>query len=431
MNACPVRKGETDLMTVRRRERLVVLLWTVAATLSVARGFITSLRPGRSIDLHAIYSWLSAWFWQGLNPYTPPPDLIANDPWWFQANYPPAAIAFLSPLALLPHEWVTLFWSLFNLPLAIVVGFLAFRIFNPNEPAKAALLPCLIFLSWVGLRVGLSNGQFSLLIVCFGLLTVAICDKRPYLGGVLLGLALMKPHVGIAFFLWTVTTKRFKPAAVAIAVTFIGLFIFSLRIGESSALVAQKYINVLRGQFGGEAYLPGVFELRPFVHFVIPSFFVAEIMNLAIILGLAGIIGLVGLNKKLLVDRQGDLVILQLCCLWSLMAFYHNPYDSILMLPVMFGLYSYVKTAPSASARHQARVALWILQAALVLEVAGRWRTLSKYFDLSRYDAVGALISHFDRVLILGLFMFIAYGAGLSRLISRKSPKLLETAAEA
>lgn len=407
----------------------------MAAALSVARGFITSLRPGRSIDLHAVYSWVTAWFWQGVDPYNPQPDVIANYPWWvMQANYTPYAIAFLSPLALLPEGWVTLFWSVFNLPLAIIVGFLAFRIFNPNEPVKAALLPCLIFLSWVGLRVGLSNGQFSLLVVCFGLLTVAIADKRPYLGGVLLGLSLIKPHVGIAFFLWAVITKRFKPAAVAIAVILLGLFTFSLRIGESPALVAQEYINVLGRQFGGETYAAGVFELRPLVHFFIRNFFMAEILNLAIVLGLAGIIGLIGLNKKLLDGRQRDLVILQLCCLWGLMAVYHYPYDSILMLPVMLGLYSYVETARSPSARSypgHARVALWILQAALVLEIAGRWRTLSKYFDLSGYDSFGALIAHFDRVLILGFFMFIAYAAGLSRLITRKSPKLSETAAQA
>lgn len=346
-----------------------------------------------------------------------------------QANYPPYAIAFLSPLALIPEGWVTLFWSLFNLPLAVVVGFLAFRIFNPNKPAEAAWLPCLIFLSWVGLRVGLSNGQFSLLMLCFGLLTVAIADKRPYLGGVLLGLCLIKPHVGAAFFLWAVITKRFKPATVAIAVILLGLFVFSLRIGQSPVLVTQQFIDILHAHFGGESYHVGVFELRPLVHFVIPNSVVAEMLNLAIVLGLAGIIGLFGLSKNLPGGRQRDLVILQLCCLWGLMAFYHNPYDSILMLPVMFGLYSYLDTAPSPNVRWLARIALWVLQAALILEVAGRWRTLSKYFDLSGYDSFGALISHLDRVLILGFFMFIAYGAGLARLIPGKSPRLGETPA--
>jgi hypothetical protein len=60
------------------------------------------------------------------------------------------------------------------------------------------------------------------------------------------------------------------------------------------------------------------------------------------------------------------------------MAVFHNPYDSILMLPVMFGLYSYVETAPSPAARRRARIALWVLQAALLIEIAGRWRALAK-----------------------------------------------------
>ena len=396
-----------------------MLFWTVAAGVSLARAFIISLHPRRSFDLHAIYSWFSAWLWQGVNPYHQ------------QANYTPYAMAFLSPLALIPEGWVTLFWSVFNVPLLIVTALLAFRIFHPDAAWKTALLPCLIFFSWVGVRVGLSNGQFSLLVVFFGLLMVAIVDKRPYIGGVLLGLSLIKPHVGIAFFLWAVVTRRFKPAVVAVAVILLGLGIFSLRIDKNPVLVTLEYINVLRAQFGGETFLFGVFELRPLVHYLIPNFFVADILNLAITFGLAGVVGLIALNTNWVDARQRDLVVLQLCCLWALMAVFHNPYDSILMLPVMFGLYSYVETAPSPPARRHSRIALWVLQAALLIEVAGRWRALAKVVDLSAYAWLGALLSQVDRVLVLGFFIFIAYGAGLSRLVSRRSPRLRERAAEA
>jgi hypothetical protein len=348
-----------------------------------------------------------------------------------QAIYPPYSIAFLSPLAIIPKEWVTLFWSVFNVPLAILVGLLAFRIFNPKKPLRSALLPCLIFLTWVGVRVGFRNGQFSLLMVFFGLVAVAIIDKRPYVGGVLLGLALMKPHVGVAFFIWAVVTKRFKPAAVAIALIFIGLFIFSLRVGESPLLVVTEYVSALRGQFGGPTFLTGVFELRPLIHFVVRNSFAAEMLNLAIVAALAAVVGLIALNKKVLDDRQHDLVILQLCCLWALMAVFHNSYDSILMLPVMFGLYSYVESAPSPAARQHAQIALWVLQGALVLEVAGRWRALANVVDLSAYAWLGALLFQVDRVLVLGFFIYIAYGAGLSRLVTRRHPGLRESAAEA
>jgi glycosyl transferase family 87 len=404
----------------------------LAATLAVGRGFINSLHPLRSLDLHMVYSWSTVWFWQGVNPYDPPPGIIENSPWWMmQATYTPYAFAFLSPLVLIPEGWVTLFWSLFNIPLLLVTGLLAFRIFNPDARLKEALLPCLIFFSWVGVRVGLSNGQFSLLVVFFGLLAVAVVDKRPYLGGILLGLSLIKPHVGVAFFLWAVVTGRFKPAAVAVAVTLLGLLVFSLRVGRDPVLVALEYIRVLRGQFGGENYIAGWFELRPLVHLLIPNFSLAETINIAIGLCLLGIIGLIAFSRKLPEGRQRDLVMLQLCCLWSLTSVYHQTYDSILMLPVMFGLYSYIESAPSLDARRQARIALWVLQVELLIQVAGRWRALSQSIDLSAYAWFGTLLSQVDRLLVLCFFIFIAYVTGLSRLLSRRSPELAESAAAA
>ena len=414
------------------RSRLIIIFWAVAAGLALARGFINSLRPERSIDLHVVYSWLRAWLWLGVNPYYPPPGVIENSPWWtMRANYTPYAIAFLSPLAVIPEKWVTPLWSVFSVALLIFTALLAFRLFNPDAPWKNALLPCLIFFAWVGVRVGLSNGQFSLLMVFFGLLMVAIVDKRPYTGGLLLGLSLIKPHVGIAFFLWALVTRRFKPAVVAVVVTLLGLAIFSLRIGMAPVLVSVEYIHILRSQFGGERFAHGVFELRPLLHYLIPNFSIAETLNLAIAVGLAGVVGLIAFTTKWVDARQRDLVILQLCCLWGLTAVFHNPYDSILMLPVMFGLYSYVETAPSPAARRHARIALWVLQAALLIEVAGRWRAFAKMVDLSAYDWLGTLLSQVDRVLVLGFFIFIAYNTGLSRRVKRRAASLRERAAEA
>ena len=408
-----------------------MVFWAVAATLAVGRGFFTSLRPERSIDLHVVYVWIRAWLWQGINPYDPPPSVIENTPWWIMtANYTPYAIAFLSPLALIPERWVTPLWSVFSVALLVFTALLAFRIFNPDARWKNALLPCLIFFAWVGVRVGLANGQFSLLMVFFGLLMVPIVDKRPYTGGLLLGLSLIKPHVGIAFFLWAVVTRRFKPAVVAVVVTLVGLAIFSLRVNQGPVVVGVQYFGVLRSQFGGEGFAYGVFELRPLLHYLIPNFSLAEALNLAIVVGLAGVVALIAFTTNWVDARQRDLVILQLCCLWGLMAVFHNPYDSVLMLPVMVGLYSYVETAPSPAGRRHARIALWVLQAALLIEIAGRWRALAKVVDLSAYQWFGTLLSQVDRLLVLGFFVFIAYGVALSRLVRNRSLRLHERAAE-
>lgn len=366
------------------------------------------------MDLHAVYSWVSAWLWQGVSPYSPPTDLVQATPWWtMQNNYAPYAIAFVSPLALIPARWVTLFWVVVNIPLAVAVLLLSFRLFKPTAPLKHALVPGLIFLCWVGVRVGLSTGQLSLLMVFFGLLAVTIADRRPAVGGILLGLSLIKPHVGIAFFGWMVVTRRFKPVLLSIGVLLLGACIYSVRLAQNPVIASQEYTKALRSQFGGESFAVGVFELRPVVHFLIPNFAVADILSLAISLVLAGVILLVAVSMRHADRRERDLLLLQLCSLWGLMAVFHNPYDSILMLPVVFGLYKTIEIGRSEKVRQTANRVLWIVQAALIIDVAGRWRTVSNWLQLSDYELLGALSSHFDRALILTLFVFIAV-AGLS-----------------
>jgi hypothetical protein len=189
----------------------------------------------------------------------------------------------------------------------------------------------------------------------------------------------------------------------------VGLLVFSTRLGEDPLRAAMEYLGVLRLQFGGPKYLPGVMELRPLIHFIIRNFFAAEVFYLSILLGLLAVIGLVSVKGVFVNRRQRDAVVLQLSCLWALMAVFHNPYDSILMLPVMMCLYSDALLRVSSDGRRSYdRLVLWCLQIALVVAIPGLWWKLTKRFDLSAYDFAGELISHFDRVLVIGLFAFIA-----------------------
>ncbi len=404
-------ESDTSWLTARMRSQLVLAFWSIAAACAVTRGFVTSLQPNRSGDLHVVYSWVKGWLWQGVSAYNPAGP-VAPDPWrTIHSDYPPYAIAFLSPIALVPEQWVAFGWVIINLLLAVVVFLLAFRLFNPAAPLRKALLPGLIFLTWVGVRVGLSNGQFTLLMVFFGLTAVTIADRRPVLSGLLLGLSIIKPHVGLAFFGWMLVTKRLKPAVVSIGVVLLGTGIYAIRLGQSPLLVVQEYVGVIQMQFGTEAFASGVFELRPLVHWLVPNYSVAEFLNAAILLTTAAAILWVAVVKRRSEPRERDLLLLQLCCLWALMAVFHNPYDSILMLPVVFGLYKAAESSLSERARKTATVLLWIVQAAMIIDVAGRWRTIRSWFQLTGYESLGSLISQFDRVLVLSLFVVIAIAA--------------------
>src|SRR5256885_5308021 len=202
MNETELRDSKLD-----RRTQLLIYCFAVFALLSVGQGFLTSLKPGQSQDLETVRIWVSTWLWQGSNPYLLPSGLTAN--------YPPHAITFLSPLALIPQGWAVVVWSLLNVALAPAIGFVAFRVMNPDAPRRAALLPCLLFLTWAGLRVGLGNGQFSLLMLGFGVFAVWQSERRPLLSGLLLALALMRPHVGGAFFCWGLPARSWKPVFAA------------------------------------------------------------------------------------------------------------------------------------------------------------------------------------------------------------------------
>lgn len=396
-----------------RLDRAQLYVWSAVAVVSLGWGFLTAIKPEHSKDLESVYTWVHTWLRQGSNPYYLPDYIVAN--------YPPHAIVALSPLALIPENWVAVIWALLNLAMAPLVGLLAVRALKPGATRRAALLPCAMFLAWAGLRTGFSNGQFTLLVLAFGLLAFLFEEKRPVLGGFLLALALMKPHIGGAFLLWALFTKRWKMSLVACVFMGLGLGLFSLRLAESPFESVRAYLAVIQHQFGRGAEAQGsvalrVVELRPLVALLIHQETWASRVHQLVLIILLGCAGLAAWMKSRLSRQQLDLAVLQLCCLWMLMSVFHNPYDTILLLPVMVGLWAVAAPHPSRSFRWQDQAALWVLQLAMVVELPGVWWKLSKTADLYNFNWAGVLLSNFDRLLVLGLFVYILNRVRLNRL---------------
>jgi ADP-heptose:LPS heptosyltransferase len=410
----------------RRLNDAQLYVWLLVAGVSLGWGVVSALKPGHSQDLKIIDTWLRTWLWQGSNPYYLPDYIVAN--------YPPHAIVALSPLAWIPESWVAGVWALLNLLLAPAVGYLAFRVMKPDAERRAALLPCAMFLAWAGLRTGIGNGQFTLLIIALGLLALLFEEKRPWLGGIFLALALMKPHIGGAFLLWALFTKRWKMTLVACAVMGVGVGIFSLRLAESPFEAVRAYLGVIQHQFGRGTDVQGdmslrVVELRPLVTlFIHQNEWANRIQQLLLVL-LLGCAGLAGFLKSRLDKEARDAAVLQLCCLWVLMSVFHNPYDSTLLLPLMMGLWvaPVAAPAPSGSERRWDRAWLWLLQLAMVVEVPALWWKLSKAYDLSAFGWAGALLAHVDRLLVLGLFIYIMNRVRRNWLVGREPQRAGET----
>jgi hypothetical protein len=410
-----------------RPDRAQLYLWLVVACISLGWGVVSAFKPSHSQDLGIINTWLRTWFWQGSNPYYLPDSIVAN--------YPPHAIVALSPLALLPESWVAGVWALLNLSIAPVVAYLAVRVMKPDATRRAALLPCVMFLAWAGLRTGIANGQFTLLIIGLGLLAFLFEEKRPFLGGFFLALALMKPHIGGAFLLWALFTKRWKMSLVACVLMGLGVGLFSLRLAENPLAAVRDYLGVIQHQFGRGTDVQGdmslrVVELRPLVGlFIHHDVWVNRVHQLLLIL-LLGCAGLAGLMKSRLDRQQRDAAVLQLCCLWVLMSVFHNPYDTILLLPLLMGLWATSVPALFGSKRWTDGAALWLLQLAMVIEVPGVWWKLSKTFNLSAFNWAGVLLANLDRLLVLALFVYILNRVRLHWLAQRESHGAGEMLAE-
>ncbi|HEX8493359.1 MAG TPA: glycosyltransferase family 87 protein [Pyrinomonadaceae bacterium] len=402
----------------KRLSHAQLYLWIGIAVVSLGRGLFVAIKPENSPDLKLVYMWLRMWLWQGSDVY----QSAATT----GANYPPHAIVALSPLTLIPETWVAFVWALLNLALAPLVGYMAFRALKPGAPRRAALLPCAMFLAWASLRTGISNGQFTLLVLGAGLLAYLLAEKQPLWGGFFLALALMKPHIGGAFLLWALLTKRWKMTLVACVWIGVGVCLFSLRLGESPFETVSGYLAWLQHQFGRGVAAEGstalrIVELRPFIWFLIPHEVWANRVHQLLLIILLACVGMAAWVKSKLDCRERNAVILQLCCLWLLMSVFHNPYDSILLLPVLMGLWPASVRQPLETKQWSNEVALWVLQFAMVVELPTIWWKLSQTVDLSGFNWAGILLTHFDRVLLLYLFIHILNRVRFSWLAQRES----------
>lgn len=394
------------------RKSLWLYLWAAVAALSLAWGLLTALRPGHSQDFHSIYTWVQTWLRQGSSPYLLPDYIVAN--------YPPHAIVALSPLALMPESWAAGLWACLNVALAPLIAYLAFRALRPGATKSDAVLPCVMFLAWAGLRTGISNGQFTLLVLAFGMLAFLFAEKRPWLGGIFLALALMKPHIGGAFLLWALFTKRWRMLPAAVVLMSAGLLLFSLRLMESPLESVRAFLSVLQHQFGRGAEAQGsvalrVVEVRPLIALFIHNEVWAGRIQQLLLLALLGCAGVAARMKSRLSRDELDAAVLQLCCLWMLMSVFHNPYDTILLLPLLMGLWIVSRTKEEARGHRTRQAAVWVLQLAMVLELPGLWWKLSKTYDLSSLSPLGVLLAHFDRLLVLGLFCYLCRRVWLAR----------------
>lgn len=386
-----------------------LLLLALVAAASTSRGVWNALLEGQSQDLWLVCSWLEVWLRDGVNPY----DVDS-----LGANYPPHAIAFLSPLTLVPWEARRALVAIAGMLLAPVACIGCLRASGTEIGRGHALAAALLFSSWAAVRIGLGNGQLSLVMMSFGIAGLVLVERNEVAAGALIGLALMKPHVGFAFFLWAALARRGRVVVAAGCVALAGWALFAVRLGIGPAESMLGFVKVLRRQFGDEGYIVGATELRPLVHGLVPSVRAAETLTLVATLG--SLVLLVVFALRVVGMRRDPAALVGPCCAWGLLAVFHGSYDGILLLPAMCRL-GFGFGASTEAGRSPDVMVAGLAQLALMAEVPG----LAWKLGIGQDTVAGAAMFHADRLLVVALFVFLLWRDWPREAVAREVPGVL------
>jgi hypothetical protein len=368
-----------------RRTFIAVLALYAAANLLVGIG-LAYTQPARASDLWMLDEWCRGWLLHGRDLYLDP--LATTD-------YPPHAIVFLAPLALVPRPWLVPVWAAITLAVSPLLAFLVVRSICPRARPAVALVPTLLFLSWGGVRTLL---EFSRVSMTLAFLALVCADARPVASGVSLGLALAKPHIAGPMALWALATRRGRLAASAATVVAAGFATYCVRAHVSPFDVVKGYAGILLSFYSGADALVGRTSLRPWWIALAGRPALGEILwGCGALLLLIVPCGIAMRDRHVSDERAAAAP--ALFCLWSLLTIYHIGNNLILLLPAFAFL---LLVDDPATLRWRVGVASTI-QIVMMLDIPVHLA--------SRVPDPGALfllVRDFDRMVVLVTFVAVA-----------------------
>jgi Glycosyltransferase family 87 len=347
------------------------LLWLVAAA-SLTFGVWKSLQPASLLDFQRVVAW-SAQLVDGTSPY------VGES----ETDYPPWALVTVPPLDSLPAVAQAPLWIGFNVLLACGIALLLTRVVATPHPY---LLPLLLAAS--PFRV---LGQFS--IFSFALALSGARHPSPLMGGLLLGLGLMKPQVGGAILLAHLFMRDWVRVGVALCVPVVLTLVACLLTSTSPIQMVGDYVRVLDVVHGADVGLPGHTDLKVWLAPLMPSIMTLE--------GTAALVSLLLLPALVVAARHrgpwspnAQLELYALCGAVSLLSTRHLSYDLLLILPVIVAW----RAGPWLP---------WLVTCGLVIvQVPGWWRQV---FEPMGWPVGFGVMLELDRVLCVALFGLLSW----------------------
>jgi hypothetical protein len=360
-------------------------LWALVAAVNLALGLALAANPDRQSDLETVRRWTHAWLFDGVDLYAP---LTSG------TDYPPHAILFLSPLALLPGAAAAPLWMALNLLLAVLAPVLAARIARPGVARADTVCLAILFLGWSGTKALL---QFTLLTLVLGLAAMRLAERRPGWSAVCLGLALMKPQIGLPFLLWAGFSRHTRVAVGSLIVVAAGSVAWCVRASADPFHVARRYLEILQVYYAGRGSMVGVSQAGPLIHRLAPDA-AASVATGLLSAALLGIVCAAALRA-----RRGPglpFAVPAMACIWSLTTFYHLTYGFVLLLPLAALLL--LADAIEPAGWRLPVVTFWAMQVLLVVDAPGLWRRFGPV--TWRTPLTEAVFQDWYRLALIGLF---------------------------
>lgn len=351
-------------------------IWALACA-SLAFGVWRSVQPEALVDFHRVVEWTGLLV-SGESPYS-----LVHD-----TDYPPWALLTLSPMLLVPAWLQSSIWIGLNLILAVVVARTLVQTVELSTETRLLLLGVILAASCFRVL-----GQFSLLSFAFAI--VGARHPSVLIGGVLLGLGLMKPQVGGALWLAHLLMGDWRRVAIAAAVPAGLTLVAAVMSGVGPVQLLEDYARVLEAVHGGDGLFTGHTELEGWLAPWVPGVTtVAGSMALGAVLITPALVAGWRHWGHWTTTRQLELY--ALCGVVSLLSTRHLSYDFLLLLPLLV-----------AWGSPPWRPAWTVTAVMLVSQVPGWWR---RVFEPMGWPHSFGLIVELDRLLCICLFGLLAWG---------------------
>jgi hypothetical protein len=195
------------------------------AVVSVTVAVWLSLQPHGLGDLHRVGMWTAEWV-RGVDVYAAYGDV----------DYPPWAIVTLSPLGLVPSAVLPVLWVTVNIGALL---FVARRLTKSTST---------VFFLVIAAGTMRSLNQFSLVTLA---LAVAGTTRSTTTSPLWLGLALMKPQIGLVFWLHAVWRRQWQLACLSAVVPLVLTVAYAARVHVPVLSVPVAYLHSLHIQYDG------------------------------------------------------------------------------------------------------------------------------------------------------------------------------------